>query len=168
VIGFGIVLGLFIVIFTQTHKAKIISMRKFKSVLLVDDDPTINFVHKLFLTEWEVTDQIYTAANGQEALDFLEQSDDFGQEPPSMILLDINMPVMNGFEFLEAYESLPESKKASVIMAMLTTSLHEKDREKASQFISLDSYMSKPLEKEQLMKVINNYWMEMEQKEKAL
>jgi len=142
-------------------------MKKFKSVLLVDDDPTINFVHKLFLTEWEVTDQIYTAANGQEALDFLEQNEDFGQHPPSMILLDINMPVMNGFEFLEAYEQLADSKKASVIMAMLTTSLHEKDREKASKFINLDSYMSKPLEKEQLMKVIQKYWIEFEEKEKA-
>ncbi len=135
-------------------------MKKFKSVLLVDDDPTINFVHKLFLTEWDVTDQIYTAANGQEALDFLEQNDDFGQQPPSMILLDINMPVMNGFEFLEAYELLPESKKASVITAMLTTSLHEKDQVKASKFINLDSYMSKPLEKDQLMKVIDMYWEE--------
>jgi len=142
-------------------------MKKFKSVLLVDDDPTINFVHKLFLTEWEVTDQIYTAANGQEALDFLDQNEDFGQSPPSMILLDINMPVMNGFEFLEAYELLPDSKKASVIMAMLTTSLHEKDREKASKFINLDSYMSKPLEKEQLMKVIAKYWNEFEEIEKV-
>jgi len=142
-------------------------MKKFKSVLLVDDDPTINFVHKLFLTEWEVTDQIYTAANGQEALDFLEQNEGFGQHPPSMILLDINMPVMNGFEFLAAYEQLADSKKASVIMAMLTTSLHEKDREKASKFINLDSYMSKPLEKEQLMKVIEKYWIQFEEREKA-
>lgn len=142
-------------------------MKKFKSVLLVDDDPTINFVHKLFLTEWEVTDQIFTAANGQEALEFLAQNKDFGQHPPSMILLDINMPVMNGFEFLEAYEDLPESNKASVIMAMLTTSLHEKDRDKASKFINLDSYMSKPLEKDQLMKVIDKYWAGIEQEEQA-
>ncbi len=142
-------------------------MKKFKSVLLVDDDPTINFVHKLFLTEWEVTDQIYTAANGQEALDFLAQNEDFGQHPPSMILLDINMPVMNGFEFLEAYQQLPEANKASVIMAMLTTSLHEKDREKASKFINLDSYMSKPLEKEQLMEVINKHWAQIEAGEKV-
>jgi len=133
-------------------------MKKFKSVLLVDDDPTINFVHKLFLTEWGITDQIYTAANGQEALEFLEQNEEFGQHPPSMILLDINMPVMNGFEFLEAYEGLPDKKKASVVMAMLTTSLHEKDREKASKFVNLDSYMSKPLEKEQLMTVVDKYW----------
>jgi len=133
-------------------------MKKFKSVLLVDDDPTINFVHKLFLTEWGITDQIYTAANGQEALEFLEQNEDFGQHPPSMILLDINMPVMNGFEFLEAYEGLPDKKKASVVMAMLTTSLHDKDREKASKFVNLDSYMSKPLEKEQLMTVVDKYW----------
>ncbi len=143
-------------------------MKKIKSVLLVDDDPTINFVHKLFLTEWGITDQIYTAANGQEALDFLERSEDFGQQPPSMILLDINMPVMNGFEFLEAYKDLQESKKASVIMAMLTTSIHDKDQEKASQFIHLDSYMSKPLDKDQLMKVIDKYWLEIEQKENVL
>lgn len=127
---------------------------KFKSVLLIDDDPTINFVHKLFLTEWGITDQIYTAGNGQEALDFLEHNPEFGQEEPTMILLDINMPVMNGFEFLEAYETLDECKKASVVMAMLTTSLHEKDRERAAKYINMDHYMSKPLEKEQLLQVI--------------
>lgn len=136
-------------------------MKKFKSVLLVDDDPTINFVHKLFLTEWEVTDQIYTATNGKEALDFLERNEDFGKHPPSMILLDINMPIMNGFEFLEAYQHIPEENKASVIMAMLTTSLHQKDRERASQFINLDSYLTKPLDKDQLMQVIEKYWAEL-------
>jgi len=129
-------------------------MTKFKSVLLIDDDPTINFVHKLFLTEWGITDQIYTAGNGQEALDFLEHNPEFGAEEPTMILLDINMPVMNGFEFLEAYQDLDDAKKASVVMAMLTTSLHEKDRERAAKFINMDNYMSKPLEKDQLMRVI--------------
>jgi len=140
---------------------------KFKSVLLIDDDPTINFVHKLFLTEWGITDQIYTAGNGQEALDFLEYNPDFGQDSPTMILLDINMPVMNGFEFLEAYEHLDESKKASVLMAMLTTSLHEKDRERAAQFMNLDNYMSKPLEKEQLMRVIDQLEIGMKAKRLA-
>jgi len=143
-------------------------MKKFKSVLLVDDDPTINFVHKLFLTEWEVTDQIFTASNGQEALDFLERNEDFGQQPPSMILLDINMPIMNGFEFLEAYEELPETKRASVVLAMLTTSLHERDRAKAAKFTSLDSYMSKPLEKDQLMSLMEKCLMKLEQEENVL
>lgn len=139
-------------------------MKKFKSILLIDDDPTINFVHKLFLEEWGVTDQIYTAGNGQEGLDFLQQHPEFGEDPPSMILLDINMPVMNGFEFLEAYESLEEGKKASVVLAMLTTSLHEKDRERASHFMDLSSYMSKPLEKEQFMAVVEQYWKDIEEK----
>lgn len=129
-------------------------MNKFKSVLLVDDDEATNFLHQVYLKEWDLAEDIYTAMNGQEALDFLESNLDFRKNKPSLILLDINMPVMNGFEFMEAYAELDASMKASIVVVMLTSSIHPSDKDRAGEVKDLNSFMNKPLTKEQLESVI--------------
>ena len=114
----------------------------FKAILLVDDDYATNHYHEIMLTEWNVAETIYKVDNGQEALDFLKNHP---HDKPSLIMLDINMPVMNGFEFLEEYETLDEHQKASFVVFMLTSSLHPKDISRAEQFESLDGYCEKPM-----------------------
>ena len=130
-------------------------MQKFKSILLVDDDKATNYLHRYYLEEWGLAEDIYTALNGQEALDFLKTNTEFRENKPSLILLDINMPVMNGFEFMEAYADLDESLKASIVVVMLTSSLHYRDQEKANELDDLKSFINKPLTREQLESVIN-------------
>jgi len=129
-------------------------MQKFKSILLIDDDKATNYIHSLYLNEWDCTENIYTALNGQEALDFLKSNEEFQANKPSLILLDINMPVMNGFEFMEKYKTLDEDLKATIVVVMLTSSLHEADQERASQLDDLRSFMHKPLSKEQMQAVM--------------
>ncbi|MEM8907704.1 MAG: response regulator [Bacteroidota bacterium] len=128
-------------------------MPLFKSILLIDDDDATNYLHKLYINEWGLTEKIYVANNGQEAIDFLQTHPNFHQEQPSLILLDINMPVMNGFEFLEAYSHLEKTKKASTVVVMLTTSLHPKDLQKANLFPDLKAYINKPLTKAEIVKI---------------
>lgn len=123
-------------------------MQKFKSVLLVDDDNATNFLHDFYLKDWGYAENIYTALNGQEALDFLKTNEEFRNNKPSLILLDVNMPVMNGFEFLEEYKTLDPSMKASIVVVMLTSSLHVKDQKKAENQEDLKSFINKPLSKE--------------------
>jgi len=130
-------------------------MQNFKSVLLVDDDEATNFLHKIYLKEWNFGEHIYTAMNGQEALDFLATNEEFRKNKPSLILLDINMPIMNGFEFMEAYKDIDPSMKASTVVVMLTSSLHHNDQKRASDMNDLKSFINKPLTREQLEKVIN-------------
>lgn len=125
-------------------------MKQFKSILLVDDDEATNYLHRLYLEEWEYTGKVYTALNGQEALDFLKTNEEFRQGRPSLILLDINMPIMNGFEFMEAYEKLSEEYKASIVVVMLTSSLHSSDQERAKHLNDLTSFINKPLSREQM------------------
>jgi len=128
---------------------------KFKSILLVDDDRGTNFLHEHYLKEWEVTEKIYVAMNGKEAIDFLKDTPSFGADKLSLILLDINMPVMDGFEFLEAYEQLPVELQASIIVVMLTSSLHKKDMKRAQANKSLKGFIHKPLSKEEMKKIIS-------------
>ncbi len=125
-------------------------MKPFKSILLIDDDEATNYLHKFYIEEWEITEKIYVAVNGKEAIDFLNTNENFKHEKPSLILLDINMPVMNGFEFMEAYGNLADELKASTVVVMLTTSLHPKDLERADTFSDLKAYINKPLTKDEI------------------
>lgn len=129
-------------------------MKPFKSILLIDDDEATNYLHKFYINEWEITENVYVAVNGKEAIDFLKTNDNFRNEKPSLILLDINMPVMNGFEFMEAYENLEDELKASTVIVMLTTSLHPKDLQKADSFPDLKAYINKPLTKDEIYEIL--------------
>jgi CheY-like chemotaxis protein len=122
----------------------------FNAVLLVDDDEATNFYHQIVLEEWGKAKNVYVAANGEIAINFLKEHDSFRYQRPSLILLDVNMPVMNGFEFLAAYSQLDEELKASIVVVMLTTSLHPNDQNQAHYFKELRGYLNKPLTIEQL------------------
>lgn len=129
-------------------------MKKFDAILLVDDDESTNYLHTMYLEEWEVTENIYTALNGQEAIDFLTTNKDFQASNRSLILLDVNMPIMNGFEFLEQYEKLSDEFKASIVVVMLTSSLHAKDQAAARGFKDLGGYINKPLSYERMVEIL--------------
>jgi len=129
---------------------------KFDAILLVDDDQATNYLHELYLRDWGITENIFATLNGQEALDFLTTHDEFQSYKKSLILLDINMPVMDGFEFLEAYEKLDEKYKNAIVVVMLTSSLHTTDQDRAKELNELSGYINKPLNKDSMMKILES------------
>lgn len=133
-------------------------MKKLKHLLLVDDDPTTNFFNSHLIKKMDVFDHIHVATNGQEALDLILDLK-ANNEVPDMIFLDINMPIMNGFEFLQEYEKL-EDDIHSVVVCMLTTSLAHEDLIKAQSFEMLNDYIDKPLYKEKIIELVRKYFPE--------
>ncbi len=135
--------------------------KKVNCILLVDDDPITNFFHETVIEECEAANIVRVAENGQEALDYLLNQGKFDNAEnnprPQMILLDINMPIMNGFEFLEEYENIAPEYKADGCLLMLTTSLNDKDLERAQKFKTCDSFLNKPLEADTLTSAIAKY-----------
>jgi CheY-like chemotaxis protein len=116
---------------------------KLPCILLVDDDPVNNFLNQRLLENLAVADQLLVALNGQEAFALLEEHCP-DAACPALILLDVNMPVMNGFEFLHAYQQLPLEQKEAIVIIMLTTSLHPQDVERGQQ-LNVAGFLSKPL-----------------------
>lgn len=129
----------------------------FEAILLIDDDVSMNYYHKIMLEEWQVTQEIYETLDGKEGLDFiLNNTNNFCNKKKSLILLDINMPIMDGFEFLESYAKLESKLKDNILIVLLTTSLHPKDIERAKQFKDLKGYVNKPLEKGDMEDIVSD------------
>ena len=120
-------------------------MTKIACTLLVDDDETANYLHEMLFKRLVATEQLLVARNGSEALTLINRNCP-GKGCPTLILLDINMPVMDGFEFLEAYKQLDFEQKESVVIIMLTTSLNPDDVKKAQQ-ANITRLVNKPLNK---------------------
>lgn len=141
-------------------------MAKYKGldcIVLIDDDHATNFIHKKILENSGLEAHIQVCSGGQMGLDYLNCEGDFMNESkypqPGIILLDINMPQMDGWEFLEIYEQLPQERKAKIVVSMLTTSLNPDDRDKANQTPAINGFFNKPLEIEDIMNLINAHFV---------
>jgi CheY-like chemotaxis protein len=128
-------------------------MKKYANILVVEDDQTSAFLLKLLLQESDLAESISITNNGQEALDYLNRLKMSGSRYPELIFLDINMPVMDGFEFLETCKQTGclENEKARVII--LTSSAHQQDIRKA-QALGITKYMIKPISEEAILAAI--------------
>jgi CheY-like chemotaxis protein len=121
-------------------------MNKLPAVLLVDDDQTTNYLNRLLLEKLAVADHILVAHDGREALSLLAQHcQPLTPQCPRLILLDVNMPGMNGIQFLEAYRQLPIAAQNTIIIVMLTTSLHPRDVQRVQELDTVAGFVSKPL-----------------------
>jgi CheY-like chemotaxis protein len=133
-------------------------MQNFKSILIVDDDYASNYLTEMILQDLQITDHIFVARNGKEALDLIK---DYCQDEhpatlppcPQLIFLDINMPVMDGFEFLEEFEKLDHIKKNPIPILLLTTSTNGRDIEKAKRY-QVSAYIEKPLTEDKIVKIV--------------
>jgi CheY-like chemotaxis protein len=131
--------------------------KKLNCILLVDDDHEDSYFHKLVINEMNITNSIQVAENGLEALEFLKKEN---QVIPELIFLDINMPKMNGWEFLEQYKHLDKNQKARITIVMLTTSVNPDDLRRAQEMEDVTGYKTKPLSVEMLNEILHKYFPE--------
>jgi CheY-like chemotaxis protein len=138
--------------------------RKLNCVLLIDDDEPTNFLNKMIIEETGLVKEVKVAQSALEALDYLSGKGQAGSNEalpaPELIFLDINMPAMDGWEFLEKYEQLSPEQKASIIVVMLTTSFNPEDEQKAEKISYISSYRNKPLTQEILMGILEEHFKE--------
>jgi len=137
--------------------------QKLNCILFIDDDEPTNFISKILMEEANCAAHIEIAQSGQAALDFLLDEDHTsikgkGFPCPDLIFLDINMPAMNGWEFLEKYNELDQKHKGNVVTVMLTTSLNPDDRNRAIKNLDISGFETKPLTSEKLDNILRKYF----------
>ena len=127
---------------------------KINSILLIDDDDADNFFHTIAIKKMDNDIEIRTAENGVEALKMLNQEG----SPPDLIFLDINMPKMNGWEFLQEFKKLETRFKAKAIIVMLTTSDSPEEIRQAQQTPEVVGFETKPLTTAKLKLILENHF----------
>ncbi|XOV94143.1 MAG: response regulator [Bacteroidota bacterium] len=115
-------------------------MERLAHVLIVDDDEVSNFISEQKLNEALEIGRLSVKQNGQEAIKYLNEC---SRDYPDIIFLDLNMPLMNGFEFLEYYQKSDHLGKTKIVV--LSSSDQETDRDKALGFNDVIEYIEKPL-----------------------
>lgn len=127
-------------------------------ILLVDDSDFTNIFNRRLLTKYNVAKNIETAKDGKSALDYLIEAENDPKKPkPDLILLDINMPIMDGWEFLTEFSKKAEFFKGIKIV-MLTTSPNPMDEQKARSITEVDDYYIKPISKELITEIIDKHF----------
>ncbi len=133
--------------------------QKLKSILLIDDDQATNFLHQIIIKKADCTENLHIEYNGEAALNYLNTKKPDGSYPsPDLIFLDINMPRMNGWAFLEEYQKFNMGQLGTAVIVMLTTSLNPDDQERSKKFYSISEFRSKPMTQEMIMEVIRTYF----------
>lgn len=142
-------------------------MEKLKKLLLIDDEKVSRFLNGLVVDELYLVDQIVQCDNGQKALLRLEEESQKGLPLPDVIILDLYMPVMNGFEFLER---LHESNKLNALLnqtAVFTSSVNSSDKEQVRK-VGARWYLNKPMDRSDIFSVLVTLMEEHERKQAGL
>lgn len=130
-------------------------MSKIDITCIIDDDPIYIFGTKKIMELTNLCENFLIYHNGKIALDNLKAIILAGEKLPEIILLDLNMPVMDGWEFLDEFTKVPTPNK--IIIYIVTSSIDPADVKRAKQYEMLSNYLVKPITIEQLKEILNDF-----------
>lgn len=129
-------------------------MKSLNSIGIVDDDPIMVFGIKVMIKNLGLCLETKVWNNGREAIDGLQQLSKNGEPMPKIILLDLSMPVMDGWGFLEAFQMAAIPDKETIEINVLSSSINPTDKERALKFRIVKDYHVKPLSELSLRKIV--------------
>ena len=135
-------------------------MNKIRTSCIIDDDPIFIYGTKRIMKEVNFCDEILVYQNGQQALDGLSAIVDSDENFPSVIFLDLNMPIMNGWEFLDQLTTINHPKKDNLIIYIISSSIDPRDLERVKDYEVVHNYILKPVTPKDLstvMEALHNY-----------
>lgn len=132
--------------------------KKYYAVMLVDDNEIDNLINQKMIEASNICDHIFVHSGAKSAIEFLKNIEKLAKGPvdlylPEIIFLDIDMPLMDGFQFLDEFEKLSDSIKSHCKVVMLTSSLNPQDMNRAKKNQHVLKYLNKPLTQENLKKL---------------
>jgi CheY-like chemotaxis protein len=133
--------------------------KKFQSVMLIDDNDIDNLINQKMIESANICENIYTHSGAKSAIEFLKNMEKLSkllpntQILPELIFLDIDMPLMDGFQFLDQFDKLSADTKRHCQIVMLTSSISPQDESKAKSYSYVKKYIRKPLTLDEIRKL---------------
>lgn len=129
-------------------------MKRFSIVSVIDDDDLFQFIIRKLLIASETVQTVLPFHNGKEAFDYLIENQERPDLLPDIVFLDIKMPVMDGWEFLEQFCSMTFPGKEKISIYICTSSINSTDEEIARKYSVLSGYYIKPISKDDVEEVL--------------
>ena len=126
---------------------------KAKHIMLIDDTEEDLYVLNYILTKHNIAKKISIKNSAMDALQYLNLRQTNPREFPDVIFLDIRMPAMDGFDFLEEFIKFPQAVKKKCDIIILTSSNNQDDIDRASKYPVVKKYLTKPLEQNTLLEL---------------
>lgn len=127
--------------------------KKLDRILLVDDDDAVNFYHKIILEEEGIARWIDIKDTSEHALDWLKH-----HRLPDLILLDLNMPKMDGWGFIQEYRKLPKKSQNRCIIVIVSSSANPDDKQRAKETEDVAAFYSKPLTADIVQEIMRRFF----------
>ena len=127
-------------------------MKKIELACIIEDDPMHLFLTKKYLELTGLVERILVCRNGKDAYETLKALFVNSEKLPQIIFLDLNMPVWDGWEFLDGFTKIPV--KQNVVIYILTSSVHEDDIKRAETYSLTSNYLIKPINQEQMKTIL--------------
>lgn len=121
-------------------------MEKLPIILLVDDEPATNYAHERLLRQLGVAQEVHSVTSSEEAIALLLREQPF---EPALVLLDVNLPGLGGFEFIDAFQRLPDPQRAATHIVLLTGGMTSQDLLRLNE-LPIAGLVIKPLTREKI------------------
>ena len=130
-------------------------MKKVDIACIIDDDPIFIYGTKRVMEMADFSNSIMVFNNGEEAITKLRPIMRSKEAIPDIILLDLNMPIMDGWQFLDEFTQIPTEKE--VVIYIVTSSVDPEDIERAKSYEDVDNYLVKPIKADQLLGIMQSF-----------
>jgi CheY-like chemotaxis protein len=131
-----------------------------KKLVIIDDDPIDHFVMKHALRGNNYFDTTTYTVYGSLILDYIEENQSQPEKLPDVIIVDLNMPVFSGWDFLERFQEMSPGIQKNIKVHVLSSSIRPSDKENAEKYPFVRSFMSKPLEPAMIMNIAHKQYVE--------
>ncbi len=128
-----------------------------KHFLLVDDDEISNFIHKRVILSADPDAVVTEIQSSVQAIAFLNERVRSGEALPDFLFIDINMPELNGFDILQEIQKTMNAHLSGMKVYMVSSSLYDRDKERALQFSFVNGFIEKPLSKQGILEMIQRF-----------
>ena len=129
-------------------------MKMVNSVCIIDDDKIYRFTTEKYIQMLRLASKVMTYGDGEEAIGYLKENHHDPEKLPDIIFLDLNMPIMDGWDFIEEYVKLRPQLAKQIIVYMVSSSIDERDKYRALQISEVTDFIIKPITEEQLVTLV--------------